>query len=297
MVDTSFAWYARLVDIDAIRTLLVALREGSFTGAGTRLGLPASTVSRRVRALEEELGRPVLVRTARGVQAAPEAAEVVRRLRAVVTAVEDALAEGRDELPAPEVLRITVPLEMGLRIVPDVLIELRATFPDVLVEAHADSRRAALTDEGYDVAVRVGALSDSSHLGRRLATLRLVIVVHPDAASELDAPQDLEQFPLVSVLGVPSVVSGTWSGAPFSVRPTPITRVATFSSALRMVEAGAGCAVVPAYVAGDSLASGRVAALGVELPTVPVHALYPQRHRSQPVVLALLELLSARLAE
>jgi len=89
---------------------------------------------------------------------------------------------------------------------------------------------------------RVGALSDSSLLRRRLATLRLLIVVHPDAASELDTPQDLEQFPLVSVLGVPSVVSGTWSGAPFSVRPTPITRVATFSSALRMVEAGAGCA-------------------------------------------------------
>ncbi len=200
-------------------------------------------------------------------------------------------------LPTPDVLRVTVPLEMGLHVLPDVLVELRTAFPDVLVEAHAESRRAALAEEDFDVAVRLGVLADSSYLARRLGSLELLLVAPPALARAVDGPDALQAAPRVEILGIPRSLSGTWSGVPFSVHPEPVARVSTFTSALRMVVAGAGFAVVPAYAASEALDRERVVAIdAVELPRVPVHALYPPRHRGQAVVTGLLDRLQVRLS-
>ena len=278
--------------IDAVRSLLLASELGSLSAAAEQLGVPTSTVSRRVTELEEELGSRILVGTGRGVRTADESREALARLRDVLVAVDAC-----HQPPSPMTrLRVTSPLEMSISLLPRLLPAFRLRHPDVIVEIRGEARAVGLLEEDFDLAIRAGTLVDSGYLARKLRSDGFRLVAAPEMAAKIRTQRQLASAPIVE--GPRPGLSGRWKGKPFNLRPPPIARVDTFTSALPMVLAGHALAAMPHHVVADLLASGRLVEISsAQLEEVALHALYPRRHRTQQALLDFIDAVEGALGE
>lgn len=283
------------MQIENIRSLFLALEVGSITAAALRLGVPASTVSRRIRELEQQVGTELVVRSGRGVTVPRDAVDRLERLRDVLDAVEAALAvpdAGRRQL---KTLRMTVPLEMSLSLVPDVVAAFVRRYPRTAFELHGERRRVALIEEDFDLAIRIGRLDDTSLLGTDLGPIPMVLALPPGPAPL--APGDLVSIPAVEVMGAGRPLSGHWNGSPVSIELPVVARVSSFTAAVELVARGVGLCVSPLYAVAAEVERGAVQVVpsfGQE--PARAYALYPRRHRDQPVVRELVSALRDALA-
>ncbi|MBX3274511.1 MAG: LysR family transcriptional regulator [Sandaracinaceae bacterium] len=161
-------------DLALVATFVEVVRQGSFTKAADRLGMPKSTVSRHVSRLEEALGLPLLVRTTRQLRLTEEGRAYHARVAPALFEVEDAaraLHEGQDEPRG--LLRVTVPPDIDA--IGAVVAQYVARYPAVQVEVNVTNDKVDLVAGGYDLAIRAGTLADSSLVARKLAgsTFRL----------------------------------------------------------------------------------------------------------------------------
>lgn len=178
--------YARVVDA------------GSFSQAAERLGLPKSTVSRRVAALEEQLGERLMVRTTRRstlTEFGTQLLEHARQVAAEVEAVLDLRAH-RQARPSGR-LRVSMPGEIASLLLQDMLAAFATLHPAVTLELDLSPRRVDLLAEGFDMALRFGDLPDDATLvARQLATLSTGLYAAPTYLAEHGTPatpQDLAQ--------------------------------------------------------------------------------------------------------
>ena len=282
----------RSMNLQSVRTLLLSAELGSFSAASERLGVPPSTVSRRVSELEDALGCKLLVRTGRGVRPADDAVGTLTRLADVLHAVEACYAPP----PGLAQLRVTAPLEMGLTLLPELLPAYRAEFPDVFVEIRGENRMVGLVEGNFDLAIRAGPLDDSSYQFRKLPRNRFVVVAAPTLALACTSLQMLATTPVVEIAGLSPIISGRWEGNPFSLQPPTAAKLETFTAALPLVLASQTIAVMPLRLVRDYLRRGDLRAVDqVDLDDVPLHALGPARHRGQPAVMALIDAIAAAL--
>ena len=245
------------------------------------MGVPPSTISRRVSELEADLRRNILVRTGRGVRPAEEAKETVARLRDVLHTVNACYT------PAPTLtrLRVTAPVEMSTTLLPIILPGFRRAFPNVVVELRGHNRALGLVEEDFDLAIRAGVLADSSYIARKLPQGRFVVVATPDFAARVKTIEGLASASTVDVTGPSPGLKGRWKGKAFSIRSPSIARVDSFTAALPLVLTGDAYAAMPAHVTQDLIDDGRLTEItAVQLDEVPLHALYPRRHREQRAV-------------
>lgn len=281
------------MNIEAVRSLLLALDLGSLSAAADQLGVPPSTISRRVRELEAELGHEVLTRTGRGVRPAEQARDTIARLRDVLQAVHACYAE---HSPITR-LRITAPLEMAISLMPGLLPAFHADFPEITVELQGDDRVLGLVEGEFDLAIRAGRLSDTSYLSRLLPTTPFVLVAAPEMAARLDRVEQLAVLPTVELIGPPPGLTGRWCGTPFRLRPPVVARVDSFTAAMPLVLAGLAHAAVPLHVVLELVGSGRLVVIHeATFDAAPVHALYPRRHRQQAAVMAFIDAVAEQLA-
>jgi len=280
------------MNIDAIRSLLLAVEFGSFSAAGEQLGVPPSTVSRRVSELEGDLGRTILVRTGRGVRLAGEATQTLARLRDVLLAVDACYLP-----PAPMTrLRVTTTVEMSLSLLPSLLPSFREEFPEVVVEIRGKNRALGLIEEDFDLAVRAGELADSSYLSRKLPSNPFVVVAAPAIAAKIRSPTRLASTPVVEIAGPSPELSGHWKGKRFRIRSPSIARVDTFTAALPIVLAGHAYVATPPHVVAGLLAGGRLVEISsAKLDAVALHALYRRRHREQRALATFIDLVVSAL--
>lgn len=239
---------------------------GSFSRAADRLGLPKSTVSRRLAALEQRLGERLLLRTTRrqtltefGLQLLEHARQVVAEVEAVA-----ALSEQRQAAPGGR-LRVSMPSDLANLLLSDALAAFVALYPGISFELDLSARRVDLLGEGFDLAVRVGDLPDDATLAaRRLAVFPAGLYAAPGYLAEHGEPRepaDLARHDAVRQLrgnGEPApwtLVQGEqrWQGVPPG-------RAAANSPELliRLALAGAGIAAVPDYFAAPEVRSGRL---------------------------------------
>jgi len=277
------------MDVEDLRTLLVVCQAGSLSAAGQRLGLPVSTISRRITGLEEQVGAPLLERTGRGVRVLPAGERFAEHAAALLRGLDVALADARGERHAEvERLRVSVPLEMGLSLLPDVAAELARRHPRVELELLAQARRVALLEEEFDLALRLGPLRDSGLLARALGEVSLVPCAAPaylDAAEPVARPEALAEHPWVLVSGVRERFE-LHGPRTVAVEPRGRLRVSTFFEAARIAAAGGGLVFLPSYTAASHLAAGTLVRLVPRFvcTPVPVHALRPARRRGHPVL-------------
>jgi DNA-binding transcriptional LysR family regulator len=233
------------------------------------------------------LRRAQRAREERGVTAPRDAGERLERLRAVLDAVDAALDEGGKPGSGLHTVRLNVPLEMSLGLVPRVVAEVRRAHPDTIFEVHGERRRAALIEEDFDLAVRVGALEPTSLIAADLGPIPRVLVVPGQVRPT--TLEDLAAWPAMEVMGAAWPWRGRVAGEPRELAPSIAARVATFTAAAALAAEGVGATVAPTYAVRDALARGDLQAVGwFELEPATAHALYPRRHRTQPVVQALI---------
>ncbi len=164
-----------------MRTFITVVQAKGFAGAGERLGVAKSAISRRVSDLEDRLGTRLLHRTTREVSLTESGADFYDRgikLLADLEEAEDFASKGRNS-PIGK-LRVTAPVSFGISCMSPVLGELSARYPRLSVQMEFLDRHTDLVREGFDVAVRISRMKDSSLIARKLAPIRHAVCGSPD---------------------------------------------------------------------------------------------------------------------
>ena len=256
------------MDLNAVRDFLAVAEHGGYSEAGRVLGLPKSTLSRRVAALERSLGVRLSDRNARRLRLTAEGDEVRERAASLIAALSDLGEQVRPgDAPLRGRLRISVPVLFGHVSLGRIAARFADAHPGVLLEAIVEDRKVDLLREGFDAALRINPSPDGTLSGRLLGRNRLVLVTAPALASRLGyegrSPEDLV-WPAVVRQGWGD--DGGWDvagpGGPVRI-PGKVRLDLSSPLAIRdAVVAGAGIALLPQTLVRQDLTEGRLIRLG-----------------------------------
>jgi len=264
----------------------------SFAAAARRLEMSAPTVTRSVAALEHRLGVLLLVRTTRSLRLTEAGERYAADCRRILDDVEQADDAAAGVMGAPRgALSITAPAFFGeLHVMPAVLGYLRA-HREVSVRTLLVDRVVNLLDEGVDVAVRIGALPDSTLTAVPVGQVRRVVCAAPAFLQEHGEPRDLDALPRFCTITAAMEGRGTqWrfqqDGQARRLSVDSQLTVTSFQAAVLAACEGWGLTQVVSYQVARHLASGalQVVLRGFELPPMPVHVVYPEGRKSSAKV-------------
>ena len=288
---------------EAIAVFVEVAERRSFVAAARRLRRSPTAVSRIIGDLETRLGVRLLNRTTRAVsltEAGDRFLAGARRVLADLEEIERAAA-GAGTAPRGE-LRLTAPILFGRLQVLPIVTEFLGRFPDVSVALSLLDRPVDLVEEGLDVAVRIGALAESSAVAARVGTVRRIVVASPDYVARHSTPQapaDLEAHAVVAFSGIGGVehwIFGNAAGeGSVSIKPRLV--VTTAEAALDAVRAGFGITRLLSYQAADDIARGSLLRLlsAYEGEDLPIHLLYPGGGHPPPKLRAFVDFAKPRL--
>lgn len=269
--------------IDAISVLHAVVEAGSLSGAGRRVGVPLSTVSRKISDLEAHLGARLLVRSTRSVTLTESGKAYVIATRRILEDLAEAerAAAGEYAVVKGELV-ITAPIVFGrLHILPVVTAFLQA-YPETDVRLVLADRLLHLVDDHVDLALRIGALSDSSHVAVKVGTIRRVVCASPDYLERRSVPQnpsDLAQHDIVTFATL--APSESWIfGKGAAARSTPLRSRLTVNTAEAAIDAaiaGVGLTRVLSYQIAAAMSAGRLVTVLQDFAPdpVPVSLVYP----------------------
>lgn len=277
------------------------VEEGSFSAAATALGLTKSAVSKRVAALEDRLGARLLNRTTRRLSVTDAGAAFHGRAARILAEAEEAEAEVSCLQAAPRgLLRVNAPVTFGVTHLGPLLPGFLGRHPELSVDLVLNDRFVDLVEEGFDVAVRIADLDDSSLIARRLCPSDRVVVASPAYVARHGAPATPEALAAHRCLLYSYLRrSGEWclrhaSGREARVRVEGAALRANNGDVLRQAAVdGLGVTMMPTFIVGADLAAGRLVRL---LPdwqdaTGAVHAVWPAGRFTPAKVRAFVDLL------
>lgn len=295
----------RLSDIEI---LVRVAQTGSYTQAARDLGISKSYASKQIRALEERLGVRLLHRTTRTVSPTDAGRAFVERCASVLDEIEAAERAVSAMQDSPRgTLRLSAPVSFGTRFIAPAVAAFMVRHPELSVVADLSDRRVDLIEEGYDLAIRIGRLDDSSHLARRLAPIRGCLVASPawvEAHGEPSSPEDLRDLPCLAYSLQPSPthwsLASSRGGEPVKVRVVPRLLSNNGDALLDAALAGIGIASLPDFFVGESIRQGRLRWLLPEwqsLQHAGVWAIHPAGRFVAAKVRMLVDHLAQELAE
>jgi DNA-binding transcriptional LysR family regulator len=288
-------FFARVVDF------------GSYTAAAEALGLQTSKLSRRVGALESELGVRLLNRTTRKLSLTEAGKTFHRHCVALIAEAEAAKDAINQTLASPRgVVRVSCPTGLLQGGVADILARYLTAHPQVRLVLEATNRRVDVVDDGVDIAIRVRLppLEDSDLAMRSFGPSQMILVASPALIATHGQPQDLrdvERMPTLSMGGAGKQHS--WrlvdtDGKPSELTHSPCLSTDDLYTLRRAAVCGVGVACLPALLVTDDLSRGALARLLPSLNSQSgiVHAVFPSRRGMVPAVRSLLDSLSAGFA-
>jgi DNA-binding transcriptional LysR family regulator len=288
--------------LDDMIAFIRVVEARSFTAAAERLGLSKSVVSRRLTDLENRLGARLLNRTTRSLSLTPAGQTFYERARTIVEDVEEAEQAVAELNREPRgLLRINGPSSFGIRHLSPAIAAFLAEHPHVEIELDLTDRFVDLVEEGWDVAIRIGRLRDSSLIARRLAPARRVTLASPAYVERHGAPErpeDLARHECLIYTGTasPNLWPFTVGGVPRSVRVQGRLRSGSGEALMDAALGGLGIAMLPSFMACDEIVDGRLTAVlqEFEVMDLTVNAVWPHHRHLSPKVRALVDFLARR---
>ncbi|MGY2284327.1 LysR family transcriptional regulator [Pseudomonas gingeri] len=286
-----------------MRMFCQVMDSGSFTAAADQLGLSKQFVSRRLMQLEERLGVRLLNRSTRRLDVTPLGQsyyESSLRLLAEVEHMEQGIA-GQTAEPRGT-LRLSAPLSFALAHLGSLLPAFLKRYRDVTVEVDLSDRPVDLLGEGYDLALRIGVLEDSSLIARRIATIDRVYCASPAYLAERGTPLKPDDLHAHDCLPYGHGRQVQWrfegQGKPVVVNVTGRMRVNNGELLRDAAIAGMGIAYLPTFIVDAALRDGRLVTLLDSLRPEPLRlsAVYPQHRQASRPVQAFIEFLRESLA-
>ena len=278
---------------------------GSFSAAGRALHLSQTMVTKHVAALESRLGVKLLHRSTRRLTLTEAGRSYLAACERILAEIEEAEASASlDRIEPRGTLRLNVPLTFGFREIVPALAEYGALHPAVTVDLGLADRVVDLIEEGWDLAVRIGRLRDSSLVTRRLAPCRTVVCAAPSYLGRHGTPQSLDDLAHHNCLGytLPSAANanrwlfGAEGDVAVSVKGN--LRANNGDALLAAALAGQGVIYQPTFLVGDSLREGTLVRLlpDVETQEFGIHAVFPSGRQAPAKVRVLVEFLAWRFA-
>ncbi len=294
----------RLPDLEAWAIFAAVAEHRSFSGAADAIGLSKATVSKAVSRLEAHLGVSLFHRTSRRLaltEAGGPLAEHAARIVAEAQAAEEAARFGASA-PSGRV-RMAVPMSFGIKNVAPLIAEFLAEHPQIEIELHLSDARVDIVAEGFDVALRIADLPDSSLRARRLCSIAAHLVAAPSYLAAHGTPTHAAQLGEHRLLGYTNI-TGPWrfrgpGGAEVSVRAAGPLGANSGEALVPALIAGLGIARLPGFIVGDALAAGQVVEILHDWAPAPIglHLLTPPSSLRPARVEALIAFLSARLRD
>jgi len=265
--------------LSGMRAFTKVVEEGSFTAAARALGLPKSTVSRHVAALEDRLGVRLLHRTTRTLRPTEAGESYYDRARQILADVDDAEQEVTELQSNPRGrLRVTAGVSFGAAYLGDIVSTFSKKYPDVEVEINLTDRYVDLIGEGFDVAIRAGRLDDSSLIAKRLGSARQLICGSPDYLKRRGTPRVVDDLREHSCIRFG--LSRHGSAWPLKSGSVPVSGRLTIDNGELMLACavnGLGLAMLPVFICGREVAAGRLVPVLEDemLQSGGVYAVYP----------------------
>jgi len=259
---------SRLPDFEGLGMFAKVAEEGSFAAAARVMGVSVPTVSRAVARLEERLGGRLFNRTSRqlaltefGASMAARASEIYRQAEELESEAQELSVQPRGQV------RLAIPMAFGLRWVAPLLPQLMRRYPELSIDLHLTDASVDLIAEGFDAALRIAVLPDSSLVARRLCAVTQYLVASPGYLAEHGHPAHPRELATRSCLSYAYRARGqVWrfthgDGREEDVSPSGPLRVTNSDALLPVLLEGLAIAELPEFIASEYLADGRLVVL------------------------------------
>lgn len=291
------------MDLNDVMVFLRIAEDGSFTAAARGLGVPKSTVSRKLAALEERLGARLVERTTRRLRLTEAGTLLLERVRRIAVALDEAQAAVAELQDRPKgTLRLTAPIDIGQGWLAPIIADFVRDFPEVRVDVELNNRVVDLLAEGFDVAIRAGKLVDSSLVARRLASSHMALFAAPSylaARAAPATPADLADHDLLLFRAPRFATTWTLERGSERVQMEVTSRFSAndFAMLREATAAGLGVGMLPDVSAAAAVRAGRLEQVlpGWTLGEGQVSAVYPSSRHASATLRAFLEHLRGRM--
>jgi DNA-binding transcriptional LysR family regulator len=290
--------------MDLLATLksFVRLAEtGSFSAVAREAGATQPAISRQVSALEAHLGARLVQRSTRSLRLTEDGQDFLVHARLILDAVAEAeAAVGRQRNTPSGLVRLGAPAVFGRLYLAPQLGRLLARYPDLTVELALSDDISDLVEQGLDLALRVGEITDGSLVARRVGSFADAAIAAPDYLARHGEPQRPDELAAHScILFTRGGDPHTWRFAgPDGTRPVAVEgrlRVNSIEAAVAAAVAGAGIAKLPTWLVRDELAAGTLKRIlaPFQTPRRPISLVYPSRRFLAPRTRAVIDFLVA----
>ena len=271
------------MQIELIHMLIQVVKSGGFSKAAIALKLPKSTVSKAVTKLEKDTGTRLLLRTTRSQTLTAEGRVFYDACVGAIESIENAHKSlyGNENL-LTGTIKLTAPEDLGTEVIAPAVGVLSQKYPGLSFQLIYTNEVLDLVKDGFDLAVRIGKLSESSLKVKKVGEVKLILVASPaylKSRSKISKPEDLKEHECLTMNLKSETTQWQLKSNSGSAQVSVKSRVASnqMSSLLRAALSGAGVALVPAYLAKAFLESENLVRVLPQWSTsgVTVHLLSP----------------------
>ena len=279
-------------DLNAMAIFARVVESGGFSAAARELGISKSAVSKQVSQLEEQLKARLLNRTTRSLSLTEIGRDFHQRCQRIVAEAEEAVLAVNQLQDEPRgTLRLNLPMSFALDHITPLIPEFIKRHPELGMDMDLDDRVIDMIEEGYDMAVRIARLPDSSMVARKLAPFRAVICATPEYWKEHGKPtrpQDLSEHNCLQYKYLAGGNEWRFKGpkGPLGVKIKGTIRANNGSALHSVLLGGLGVGMLPSFIVGDNLKAGELECVLEDWmeTDLGIYAVYPQtRHLSTKV--------------
>ena len=274
--------------LEEIKTFVTVVGAGSFTKAAEELGISRSVISKKLSALEANLGVRLLNRTTRRLSLTEAGGQFYQNCRNGLNSIDEAVGEVRSLSSEPRGrLLVNLPLSFGVLHIAPLIAEFLQRFPGIQVDLNFEDRKVEMIDPGFDVSIRIADMDDSSLVARRLATCRHLVVASPDYVEKYgmpDSPDSLRTAAhhIASYRMQDSALEWQFKSEEGDIASVKLVAEIIVNNSLALKEivlAGAGLARMPSFIVGPDVVEGKLVNLFPELNTLTksIYAVFPKR--------------------